>query len=280
MSIKVAIVTGSRAEYGLLNPLIKRLKSDVFFETHLVVTGMHLSQKHGYTKDRILEDGIEISCEIDMNQSGDTPNDICKAIAEGLNGFSEHFSQNNYDVLIVLGDRFELWSACMAAVMHRIPIAHIHGGEATAGAIDEVIRHSITKMAALHFPSIKEYANRIVQMGERIDRVFTVGALGIENIISIEKMPIKELNDFTGVNFAKEEIALMTYHPVTTDDYHQAGEQINEILEALMETNLKTLVTMPNADAGGNIVYEAILKYADKWPQKFVLLKIWDRRRI
>jgi UDP-hydrolysing UDP-N-acetyl-D-glucosamine 2-epimerase len=160
----------------------------------------------------------------------------------------------------------------MAAIIHKVPIAHIHGGESTIGAIDETIRHSITKMSAFHFTAIDQYAKRIVQMGENPDRVFVVGAIGLDNIVSTPLMSIDELSKFSGVDF-KKNVALMTYHPVTLDHYNSAEHQIQEILSTLLKTNLTVLMTMPNADTSGQIIYRFVQSFSKKYPEQFTLVK-------
>jgi UDP-hydrolysing UDP-N-acetyl-D-glucosamine 2-epimerase len=275
--LNVMVVTTSRADYGLLYPLIKKFDEDDYFHYDLAVTGSHLSALHGNTVEKIKEDGFGIAESIDITMQNDTENDICNAIAKGLKGFSSVFQKKKFDLMIVLGDRYELWSACIAAAIHKIPIAHIHGGEVTEGAIDNSIRHSITKMAAIHFPSIDLYGKRIIQMGEKPERVFVVGALGIDNINNIELMTKEELSIYSGVNFDKD-IALMTYHPVTLDEYKDASKQIYEVLEALLETDLFVLITMPNADTGSKTIFEIIEKYIQLYPQKFQLIKNLSQR--
>ncbi len=275
--IKTMIVTTSRADYGLLQPLIRAMASDESFEMKLAVTGSHLSTLHGRTVDQIEEDGLRADCLINMTPVGDLEQDVCAAIAEGLQGFSGIFAENPPDLLIVLGDRYELLSVCTAALIHKIPIAHIHGGESTFGAIDENIRHAVTKMSALHFPSIPAYGDRIIQMGENPERVFVVGALGIDGITGVDLMDVEELSRFSGVDFSGE-VALMTYHPVTLDDGKSAPMQIGEVMEALFETDLSVLVTAPNMDAGGLAILEVIERAAAAYPSRITLVKNLGQR--
>lgn len=270
--VKVTAVTVSRADYGLLRPVLARLKGDEYFDLSLAVTGSHLSALHGNTIDKIKEDGFEIDYVVDMETRGDTESDLCNSISMGIRGFSDIFGKNPPDMVIVLGDRYELWSTCIAAVIHKIPIAHIHGGEATYGVIDESVRHSVTKMASIHFPAIDLYAKRIVQMGENPGRVYVVGAPGIDNIKETVLMGKDELSSCTGAIF-DDSVALMTYHPVTLDDYQSASAQVCEVLEALLETELATLITMPNADTGGSSIYREIERYANNYPGRFKLVK-------
>lgn len=269
---KFAIVTGTRAEYGLFYPLIRLMAEDDEIDLDLIVTGAHLSQFHGNTIEFIKKDRIKISHIIDMGISGDTEDDICGAISTGLGKFSTLFTGQSFDALIVLGDRYELWAVCIAAVIHKIPIVHINGGEVTSGATDDCIRHSITKMASIHFPSIDIYAKRIIQMGENPKRVHVVGSLAMDNMRNMELMSCKEISDYTGLDFSQD-IALMTYHPVTLHDITKSALEVKETLEALLETNLITLITMPNADAGSKRVYDIILDYSQSYPDKFQLRK-------
>ena len=270
---KIMIVTTGRADYGLLNPLIKKVVSSKFLEPQLIATGSHLSVQHGKTINLIEQDGfLDITDTVEMNIKNDSEHSICSAIANGLVGFSKLLQNKYTDLIVVLGDRYELLSACIAATIHKIPIAHIHGGETTLGLIDEPIRHSVTKMSAFHFPSLDLYAKRIIQMGEHPEKVHVVGALGIDNITDMTLMSSMELSEYTGINFEKK-IALMTYHPVTLDSYEKAEIQIKEILSALLETDLFVLVTMPNTDTSSNVIYEHLKYYSKEYPEKFKLIK-------
>lgn len=269
---KIGIVTGTRAEYGLLYPLLKQIDDSKEIDGKLIVTGTHLSELHGETIEQIKKDGVPIHYVIDTEIQGDEETHICNTIANGLNKFSRLFSCNEFDAILVLGDRYELWSVCIGAVIHKIPIIHVHGGEITQGLIDDPIRHSVTKMASVHFPTMDLYGKRIIQMGEDPRNVYVVGALGIDNINNMKFLDMDELYEFTGINF-KKDVALMTYHPVTLDNIEQAELQIKEVLSALLQTDLLILITMPNADTGGNRIYETIKQYVDKYPDKFQLRK-------
>lgn len=275
---KFMIVTTGRADYGLLHPLIKKLSVNKNVSLQLIVTGSHLSPTHGNTVNFIENDpDIKITETVKMTGRSDREGDICRSIAKGLIGFSSVLEKHAPDMMVVLGDRYELWSACIPAVIHKIPIAHIHGGESTQGLIDDPVRHSITKTASFHFASIDPYANRIIQMGENPNHVFVVGAIGIDNIRSIPLMTSEELSRFSGVDFTKE-IALMTYHPVTLDAYDNAENQITDILESVLNTGLTTLITMPNQDTSGNIIYEKINSYCDMYPEQFKFKKSLGQR--
>jgi len=269
---KIMVVTTGRADYGLLYPLIQKIIQKKLFKLQLIASATHLSTQHGNTIQLIEKDKIPVTDQVKMTMESDTEDAICTSIATGLIGFSKLLNKHNPDLIIVLGDRYELWSVCMAAVIHKIPIAHIHGGEATFGAIDDSIRHSVTKMSAFHFASIDLYAKRIIQMGENPERVFVVGAIGLDNIKSIPLMTCKELSKFSGVDF-KKNVCLMTYHPVTLDDCKKIKLQINIILNALMKTNLLILMTIPNSDTYASIIKKELDSYAKQYPEKFKLIK-------
>ncbi len=272
-SLKLMVVTTSRADYGLLSPLLQRLGKDPHFEVLLVATGTHLSPLHGYTLKQIQEEWDGELTTVDMTMSNDSEQALCNAVSVGVQGFSRVLMDEKPDAVILLGDRYELFSIAPAAVIHKIPIIHIHGGEATFGAIDEAIRHAVTKMAAIHFPTIPAYARRIIQMGENPAHVFAVGALGVDNIHQIETYSVEAFSKLTGVQFVTEKVALMTYHPVTLEGYKEAAQQAKNLMDALLDTDLTVLVTMPNADTGGVQVYETIQGYLNHYPQKFRLMK-------
>lgn len=269
---QIMIISTSRADYGLLYPLIKKLLAHSGFVTNLVVTGSHLSDFHGLSIKKIEEDGIPISFKVKASPESDTEDGICTLISEGITNFSNLFTEHKPDLIMVLGDRYELMSACLPAMIHKIPIAHLHGGEQTVGVIDDAIRNAITKMSSIHFASLDLYAKRIIQMGERSSYVFTVGAIGLDNIKDLVLYERKELSDYTGINF-NEDIALLTYHPLTLDHYDAAAVQMQEVLQALMQTDLKVLITMPNADTGYTQVFSIIEQYLKHYPEKFNLVK-------
>ncbi|MBF0439709.1 MAG: UDP-N-acetylglucosamine 2-epimerase (hydrolyzing) [Magnetococcales bacterium] len=275
--MKITLVTTSRADYGLLYPLILQLRQQAGFDTRLVATGGHLSLAQGETIRFIHEDGLPVT-PVGEPLVGDGEQAVCQAIAANLAAFSWHFQQHRPDLLVVLGDRYELWSVCIAATVLKIPIAHLHGGETTVGAIDEVIRHSVTKMATFHFASIPLYAHTILQMGENPAHVHVVGALGIDNILNMPRMETGELSAYTGVDFSSGRVALMTYHPVTLDDHAEAGRQVEEVLAALRQTDLFTLITNPNADAGGEAIERVLVSTCQLYPDRFRLVKSLGQR--
>ncbi|KNY28620.1 UDP-N-acetylglucosamine 2-epimerase [Pseudobacteroides cellulosolvens] len=272
IQLETAVVTTSRADYGLLYPLINKLFMDSFFNIKLIVTGSHLSSVFGNTIDQIINDGFTSLLKVQTYNGRDDEKGITAAVAKGIIGFSDLFSKKRFDLIIVLGDRYELWSVVVAAVIHKIPIIHIHGGESTEGSTDEVVRHSVTKSASIHFPSISQYARRIIAMGENPERVFTVGALGIDNIKNSKLMEIDELSESLGVDF-KKGVAIMTFHPVTMDNYNAAAAQVKELLDTLTDIGIYTIMTMPNADAGGNSIYMCMEDHVKRFPDKFKIAK-------
>ena len=260
---KICVVTGTRAEYGLLKPLIKRIDEDIELELQLVVTGMHLSPEFGLTYKEIEEDGYAITDKNEMLLSSDTPNGITKSIGLAVIGFADIFSRIQPDIVVLLGDRFETYAAATSAMVHRIPIAHIHGGELTQGAIDDAIRHSITKMSTLHFTATQEYRKRVIQLGEQPERVHCVGSLGVENIKEQYLLSKEELE--RSIDFGLDKpYAVITYHPVTLEG-NTAEEQFTSLLDALDEMEgYKYIFTKANADTEGRIINQLIDQYVDK----------------
>lgn len=260
---KICVVTGTRAEYGLLRWLIEGIEKSKKLKLQLVVTGMHLSPEFGLTVKKIQEDGYKISKKIEMLVSSDTSVGISKSIGLGIIGFSDTLNQLKPDLLIVLGDRFELLAAATPAMIARIPIGHIHGGELTEGAFDDAIRHSLTKMSYYHFAANKEYANRIIQLGENPNRVFIVGGLGIDNIKKIKFIGKKSLQRLLVFKFAKKNI-LVTFHPVTLEK-NSSLRQFKEILKAISKfKDFGVIFTMPNADTDGRIIFREVKQYCEK----------------
>lgn len=258
---RIGIMTGTRAEYGLLKPLMQEINKDNDMELYLIVSGMHLSPEFGMTYQEIEEDGFEINAKVEMLLSSDSPAGISKSIGLGVIGFADEFQRADLDMLILLGDRYEALSAAICAMVMRIPIAHLHGGELTEGAIDEGIRHSITKMSYLHFTSTEQYRNRVIQLGENPERVFYVGALGVENIKKINLMTKEELE--RAIHFEIDEnTVVVTYHPVTLEN-NTVEEQFLNLLKVLdRNPKIRMIFTKANADTNGRIVNELIDKYA------------------
>lgn len=256
----ICVVTGTRAEYYLLRPLIKRLENENDIVLHLIVTGSHLSPKYGMTVHDIEKDGFQIEQRIEILNDTDSIYDIDIAIARGIIGFGEYFENNKHDLVFILGDRYEMLAVAIAAMNSQIPIAHIHGGETTEGVIDECIRHSITKMSYLHFTSCEIYRRRVIQLGEEPNRVFNVGALGIENIKNLVFMTREELEKELKMSFDGN-VALFTFHPMTLKT-SIVEKEIKSILEALEEfKDLKVIFTKANADTGGLLINSILDSY-------------------
>lgn len=257
---RICIVTGTRAEYGLLYWLMKAIEEDETLELQIVATGMHLSPEFGMTVNTIEHDGFRINKRIEMLLSSDTSVGISKSMGLGLISFGEAFEALNPDIIVLLGDRFEAFAAAAAATVCRIPIAHIHGGETTEGLIDEPIRHSITKMAHVHFTATEKYRTRVIQLGESPSRVFNVGTPGLDNIYNLNLLSEKELEKAINFKLNKKNI-LVTFHPVTLEK-NTAQKQFSALLEAIDELeNTNIIFTKPNADTEGRIIIEMIDKY-------------------
>ena len=260
---KVCVVTGTRAEYGLLKLLIEKIDHDDELKLQLVVTGMHLSPEFGLTYKEIERDGFKITERNEMLLSSDTSNGITKSIGLGMIGFADIFTRIMPDMVVILGDRYEVLAAATAAMVHRIPIAHIHGGELTLGSIDDAIRHSITKMSTLHFASTEEYRKRIIQLGESPERVFTVGALGVENVKNQQLLSKDELAK--RIRFSLDQPYLMvTFHAVTLES-NTAKKQIECLLAALdYFKEYCVIFTKANSDTDGRIVNQSIDEYVSQ----------------
>ena len=265
--INIDILTTTRAEYGLMRPLIKNMLNDKDINMRLLVTGTHLSEKYGMTYHEIESDGIPIHKKIDILSNSDGVLSVSETMANALSKFTKYFMLEKPDFLLVDGDRYETMAVCVAAFNANVPIIHCGGGATTEGAADEFYRHSITKMAYLHFPTTETYRKRIIQLGENPERVFTVGSMGIENILSTKLLSKKELEDSLGFVLDKP-FALVTFHPVTLENQTSA-EQLQELLAACDAIeDMKFVFTMANADAGGREINSALLEYASKRTDK------------
>jgi GDP/UDP-N,N'-diacetylbacillosamine 2-epimerase (hydrolysing) len=266
---KICIVTGTRAEYGLLYWLMKDIQEDSDLELQIIATGMHLSPEFGLTYRQIEKDGFKIDKKIEMLLSSDTPVGISKSMGLGMIGFAEAYADLKPEVVVFLGDRFEIFSAAASAMIARIPIAHLHGGEATEGLIDEPIRHSITKMSHLHFTAAEEYRRRVIQLGESPDKVFNVGGLGIDNIRKLKLMSREEFEDSINFKLGPKNL-LITFHPVTLEQ-DTAGEQFQNFLNALDELeDTKFIFTKPNADTEGRLIIKMIDDYVSRNSHKAI----------
>lgn len=269
MNRNICFITGTRAEYGLLRPLIKTVSSDPSLDYSIICTCMHLSPEFGLTYREIEKDGFSIDRRIEMLLSSDTPSGITKSIGLGIIGFADAFSELNPDIVVLLGDRFETLAAATAACVACLPIAHIHGGELTQGAMDEAFRHAITKMSSLHFTSTEAYRKRVVQLGENPKKVFNVGALGVENIRTTGLLTLDQLE--SEIDFKLDpNYLLVTFHPATLEDT-SAQDQFGQLLRALDDfSDMKIIFTKANADAGGRVVNQMIDSYTEKNADKTI----------
>jgi UDP-N-acetylglucosamine 2-epimerase (non-hydrolysing) len=271
LSRKVAVFTGTRAEYGLLYWLIKGIQASQHLELQLIVSGMHLSPEFGETWKQIEQDGFGIDAKVEMLLSSDTSVGVVKSMGLGTLGFADALDRLKPDVLVVLGDRFEALAIVQAALVMRIPVAHLHGGEITEGAYDDAIRHAISKMSYLHFVSAQAYRRRVIQMGESPDRVFDVGAIGLDHVLRTARMDSAQLSE--SLSFAlKQPFFLVTYHPVTMQG-EDPVETFNALLEALDAFPLHQVIfTYPNADNGGRAIIPLLEDYAQRQPERVLAI--------
>ena len=261
MKKKICVVTATRAEYGLLKPIIEKLAASSAFQVLVAVTGAHLSPEFGLTYREIERDGIVIHKKIEMLLSSDTPAAISKSMGLALISFGEYFAESVPDAVLLLGDRYETLAAACAAMNEGVPIIHLHGGETTEGAVDEAVRHAITKMSYLHMASTEAYRRRIIQMGEEPDRVFCVGAMGVENALHTKLMEKGELEKELQVKLDVP-YGVVTFHPVTLEK-NSAGNQAEELFGALEAfPDWKFLMTKANADKGGRVINQMLESYA------------------
>jgi len=250
MTRKVCVITGSRAEYGLLRWVMQGIKDEPTLTLQVIATGMHLSPYFGDTYQEIEGDGFVIDRKVETLTEVDTPVGIAKSMGTGMIGFADAINELCPDLIVVLGDRYEIFSAVAVALVAKVPVAHIHGGELTEGNFDDSLRHSISKMSYLHFVAAEEYRNRVIQLGESPDRVFNVGGLGVDNIARIELISRDDLEQELKFTFHKQTL-LVTFHPVTLDQ-DSGAKQMTELLSALDSfPEIGLIFTMPNADPGG-----------------------------
>lgn len=260
MKRKICVITGARAEYGLLRWVMQGIQDDSGLTLQIIATGMHLSPEFGLTFREIEQDGFQIDRKVEMLTSSDTPVGIAKSMGLGLSGFADALNELHPDLIVVLGDRFEIFSAVSAALVARIPVAHVHGGETTEGSIDEALRHSITKMSHLHFVAAEEYRQRVIQLGEQPDRVFMVGGLGVDNIKRMKLLDREALEQSLGIQLGEKSL-LVTFHPVTLET-GTAADQMAALLAVLDGQHDTQLVfTMPNADTDGRVLKTMIEQF-------------------
>lgn len=262
MKRKICVVTGTRAEYGLLYWLMKEIQADDAVVLQIIATGTHLSSEFGLTYKTIEIDGFHIDEKVEMLLSSDSPVGVTKSMGVALIGFADAFARLTPDIVVVLGDRYEILAAAEAALVANVPIAHIHGGEITEGAIDDSIRHAITKMAHLHFVAAPEYFKRVIQMGENPEHVYEVGAVGIDNIVKMPLMSLDELEQSLQFSLG-EKYFLVTYHPVTVESARRSDDLQNlfDALDAFPDYHI--LITKSNSDAGGREINRRLDAYAE-----------------
>ena len=282
---KICVVTGTRAEYGILSRLMRALRDEEDVELQIIATNMHLSATYGMTVNEIEADGFAVNYRVPLPLEDNSPRGTVKAMATAMSGFADAYASLDPDMILILGDRYEMLAAASAAAIFGIPVAHFHGGEITEGAYDDAIRHAITKLATYHFTATEEYRRRVIQMGEEPERVFNVGSLGVDNIRHEEFMTLDEFNDslknLTGYDSLPmaEGFLLVTFHPVT----RQPGDAENQtaaLLSALEGIeDRQILFTMPNSDTGGKVVGEMIREWVGKNRDRAVCVTSLGRKR-
>ncbi|MDB4794726.1 UDP-N-acetylglucosamine 2-epimerase [bacterium] len=274
---KICVITGTRAEYGLLRWVMDGIQKSAKLDLQIIVTGMHLSPEFGLTFLEIEKDAFHIDKKVEMLVSSDTPVGLVKSMGLGMIGFADALEDLRPDLMLVLGDRFEIFPAVAAAMIARIPVVHLHGGEATEGLIDEPIRHSVTKMSQLHFVATKEYRKRVIQLGEQPERVFLVGGLGIDSIVKLKLLGREELEKALDYKLGIKNL-LVTFHPVTLEHY-TSEKQINELLAVLGKLEDTQLIfTMPNADTDGRVLFQLIEDFVANHSNSRVYTSLGQRR--
>lgn len=275
---KICVITGSRAEYGLLSGLMKRIDESEDLKLQVIATNMHLSPEFGLTYKEIEKDGFVIDKRVEMLLSSDTSSATAKSVGLGMIGFADAYEDLRPDLIVVLGDRYEILAAVSAALFFKIPVAHLHGGEITEGAYDDAIRHAITKMSHLHFTSTEEYRKRVIQLGESPDRVFNVGAIGVENIKKGSFLSKEELENSLGFKLGDKSL-LVTFHPVTLETC-TAREQCDNLLEVLARhPEYRILFTLPNSDTDGRVIIDCIKDFVAKNEDRAIAFKSLGKLR-
>ncbi len=262
---RICVVTTSRADYGIYRPVLREITQRPELELRLLITGSHLSSQFGMTVEEIEADGYDTSGRVEWLLSADTPAAIVKSTGHAMEGFADYYAAARPDLLLVLGDRYEMHAAVTAAVPFLIPVTHIHGGELTEGAIDDALRHSITKLSHLHFPATQLYANRIAQMGEESWRITISGAPSLDNLRTFNPLGDAELSERVGLDI-RQPFLLATYHPVTLENENIEGK-FEQMLSVLAKVNLPIVFTYPNADAGSNRIVSRLEAYAAQSPR-------------
>ncbi len=277
---KICVVTGSRAEYGILRGLMAAIKNDPALSLQIIATNQHLSKRQGETYKEIEKDGFTIDCKVYMADDGapDNANSVAKSVGRGVSGFADAFDILRPDMLLILGDRYEMLAVASAALIYKIPIAHLHGGEITEGAFDDAIRHAITKMSHLHFTSTEAYRKRVIQLGEQPERVFNVGALGVENVLKNDFMSKEEIERSLDFELT-DKCFLCTYHPVTLSDM-SSETQVLDLLDALDNyKDYHIIFTYSNSDTDSQIIIRRIQEYVDKSAGRCMFIPSLGQRR-
>jgi len=266
---KICVITGSRAEYGLLSGLMSAIKNDNDLQLQVIATNMHLSPEFGLTYKEIETDGFAIDKKVEMLLSSDTASGTTKSVGLATIGFADAYQDLKPDLIVVLGDRYEILAAVTAALFFKIPVAHLHGGEITEGAYDDAIRHAITKLSHLHFTSTESYRQRVIQLGENPECVFYVGAIGVQNALELKLMEKVELEKSLGFSFG-DKLLLVTFHPVTLEN-ETAKQQCENLLAVLAElTEFNIIFTLPNSDAEGRLIMGMIKDFVSKQADKSI----------
>lgn len=276
---KICVVTGTRAEYGIMSNLMKSLRADSRVELQIIATNMHLSPEFGLTYKEIESDGFAIDKKVEMLLSSDTHTGTVKSMGLASIGFADAYSELKPDLIVILGDRYEMLAAASSALIFGIPVAHLHGGEITECAYDDAIRHAITKLSYLHFTSTEEYRKRVIQMGEEPKRVHWVGSPGVDNMRGEKLMSLSELEESIGFKLG-ESFLLVTFHPVTKEP-GEAETQIKELLKALdtQTSTSKLLITLPNSDSDGRTITKIIKEWAEDKRENAIVITSLGRKR-
>ena len=258
MKRKICVITGTRAEYGLLKPVLNAIKKDHSLELLLMVTAMHLSEEFGRTADSIKKDGFRIDFKVNMNTKDDKPASMAISIGKGIIGMARAFTRNRPDIVVILGDRIEALAGAISAAYLNIPVAHIHGGDISAAGLDEYARHAITKMSNIHFAASKKSMERVIAMGENPEYTYLTGAPGIDSIFHDKLFSKRQLEQKYHLDL-KDPYLLLLQHSVTTESQY-AKRQINETLDAIKELKMHTIIIYPNSDTGGRTIIQEIEK--------------------
>ncbi|MDE6772036.1 MAG: UDP-N-acetylglucosamine 2-epimerase (hydrolyzing), partial [Muribaculaceae bacterium] len=277
---KICFITGTRADYGIMAPLMRAVKESGMADLSVIATNMHLSPDYGMTVDEITADGFSIDARVESLLAADSPSATVKSMGLTQIGLADAFARINPDLVVILGDRYEMLAAASAALIFRIPVAHLYGGETTEGAYDDSIRHAITKLSWLHFTSTEFYAKRIIQMGEDPARVKWVGALGVENIRNEDFLSLEELEESIGFRLG-EKFLVATFHPATGSpgEERQQTMALLDALEDALGNGFRILFTMPNSDTGGKTVAALIKTWAASHPGDVAAVESLGRRR-